>query len=160
MGSLLSIVKRLGCEDEHSAPHKAEFKNAWSYNSTHPYLLKTWCLTKPRDNFDFYLTERTELSPVLRNLKNHYSFYRSLILSLLAPIHTLIPYKTHFNIINLRSVLRTLSVAQMYKASTGSMIHQHHWQNITFQSCPSLEEIGWLINNKWKGSDRKRSWPN
>jgi beta-galactosidase GanA len=119
----------------------------WSYPSTPPYIFIVWCLINPRENVHIYIPERTEFCSVLWNLKIHNNLHRSsllsFILSQLNLVHTLIPYKTQFNIIYLRSVLRTLSVAQMYKVSTRSMI-RHHWQNIT-----SSELVGWLIN-KWE----------
>jgi len=33
------VVKRLGCEDDHSPPSSAKVKNVWSYNSIPPIHL-------------------------------------------------------------------------------------------------------------------------
>jgi hypothetical protein len=68
------------------------------------------------------------------SIRLHRSLSLSLILRQLNLVHVLNPYKTHFNIIYLRRVLRTLSVAQTYKKSTGLMIRHHHRQNITSES--------------------------
>jgi hypothetical protein len=37
-------VKRSGCDADRSPPSNAEFKNEWSYTSTPPYVLISWCL--------------------------------------------------------------------------------------------------------------------
>jgi len=34
-------------------PHSAEVNDAWSYNSTPPYIFTVWYLVKHRDNFTF-----------------------------------------------------------------------------------------------------------
>jgi hypothetical protein len=39
-------IKRLGCEADHSPPSSAKVKNAWSYNSTPPFIFKARCLSK------------------------------------------------------------------------------------------------------------------
>jgi hypothetical protein len=41
-------VKRLGDEADHSPPPSAEFKNEWSYPSTHPYVFMTLPYVKRR----------------------------------------------------------------------------------------------------------------
>jgi len=43
----------LGGEDDHSLSSTAEFKTAWSYTSTPPYVLMAWSLIKNRANFTF-----------------------------------------------------------------------------------------------------------
>jgi hypothetical protein len=45
-------VKRLGREDDHSLPFKAEAKNAWSYTSTPPMRLHDVVL-RAQDKFTF-----------------------------------------------------------------------------------------------------------
>jgi hypothetical protein len=40
-----------GHEANHVPPSHAEFKNAWSYTSTPPYVFMAWCVTIRRDNF-------------------------------------------------------------------------------------------------------------
>jgi hypothetical protein len=37
-------IKRLGRETDLSPPSSAEVRNAWSYTSTHPYVIVAWCL--------------------------------------------------------------------------------------------------------------------
>jgi hypothetical protein len=46
-------VKRPGREVWDSRPCSAEVKNAWSYISSLPYIVKAWCSIKNRDNFTF-----------------------------------------------------------------------------------------------------------
>jgi hypothetical protein len=43
---LLEWVKRSGREADHSPPSSAGVKNAWSYNSTPPYVFKALCSVK------------------------------------------------------------------------------------------------------------------
>jgi len=53
-GTLFLGVKRAGREADHSSRSSAEFKKAWSYTSTPPYIFMVWCLIKYRDfNFTF-----------------------------------------------------------------------------------------------------------
>jgi len=42
LGSSFPRVKRLGREADHSSPYSTEDKNAWSYNSTPPYVFVAW----------------------------------------------------------------------------------------------------------------------
>jgi hypothetical protein len=44
-------VKRPKCEPDLSPPSNADVKDAWSYNSTPPYIFMVWSLIKHRDNF-------------------------------------------------------------------------------------------------------------
>jgi len=41
-------IKRPDRQADHSPPSSAEIKNAWSYNSTDPYVFLAWCLVKYR----------------------------------------------------------------------------------------------------------------
>jgi hypothetical protein len=50
-------VKWPGCEADHSHISSAKVKNAWSYNSSSPYVFMAWCLVKHRDNFTFTFIE-------------------------------------------------------------------------------------------------------
>jgi hypothetical protein len=47
-GALSPGVKRLGHEDDHSPPSRAEVKNAWIYTFTPPYVSMVWFLIKHR----------------------------------------------------------------------------------------------------------------
>jgi hypothetical protein len=47
-GSFSLGIIRPGCEADHSPPSSAEVKNAWSYTSTPPMRLMTWCSVKKR----------------------------------------------------------------------------------------------------------------
>jgi hypothetical protein len=42
-GALSLGIKRSGREADHSQPSSAHVKNAWSYTSTHPIRLPSWC---------------------------------------------------------------------------------------------------------------------
>jgi hypothetical protein len=44
-------IKRPRREADHSPPSSAEFKNAWSYTSTHLYVFMAWYLVTVGDNF-------------------------------------------------------------------------------------------------------------
>jgi hypothetical protein len=48
LGDLTLGVKRPGREADHSPPTSFEVKNAWSYTSTSPVRLMTWCLVNHR----------------------------------------------------------------------------------------------------------------
>jgi len=50
---LTPVIKRPGCDVDHSPPSGAEVKNAWSYTSTPQYFFMVWCLVKHRNNFTF-----------------------------------------------------------------------------------------------------------
>jgi len=45
-GVLSPGVKWPGREADHSPTYNAEVKNAWSYNSTSPYVFMAWYLIK------------------------------------------------------------------------------------------------------------------
>jgi hypothetical protein len=45
-GALFPAVKPLGREAVHLLLFIAEYKNAWSYNSTPPYVFMAWCFMK------------------------------------------------------------------------------------------------------------------
>jgi len=47
-------LKRPEHEEEHSPPSSAVAKTNWSYISTVPYALTTWCITTRQKGFDFY----------------------------------------------------------------------------------------------------------
>jgi hypothetical protein len=52
-GGFFDGVKRPGREPDHSSPSGAEVNNAWSYNSTSPYVFMACYLFKQMDNFTF-----------------------------------------------------------------------------------------------------------
>jgi hypothetical protein len=54
-GVLFSRIKPLGCEVDLSALLSVEVMNAESYTSIPPYIFKTWCLIKNRDDFTNFL---------------------------------------------------------------------------------------------------------
>jgi hypothetical protein len=56
IGVSIPGIKRPGRESDHSPPSRAKVKNAWSYNSTPPYVFMTWYLDKHRNNFTFAFT--------------------------------------------------------------------------------------------------------
>jgi hypothetical protein len=45
------VLKRPGCEADHSLPSTDEVKNLSSCTSTPPYIFMMWCLIKHSDNF-------------------------------------------------------------------------------------------------------------
>jgi len=49
--SLSPGVKRSGRKADYWPPGSVEIKNAWTYNSTPPYVFVVWCLIKYRNNF-------------------------------------------------------------------------------------------------------------
>jgi hypothetical protein len=51
IGVLSSGLKWSEHEAGHWTPASAEVKNAWSYNSTPPYVHMVWCLVKYQEQF-------------------------------------------------------------------------------------------------------------
>jgi hypothetical protein len=46
-------LKRSGSESDHSSPCSAEIKNAWSYNSTPPFVFMARYFVMLKDTFSF-----------------------------------------------------------------------------------------------------------
>jgi len=48
-GLLCQGVKQLEHKGDHSPPSRTKVKNAWSYNSTPPYVFMAWCTNYARN---------------------------------------------------------------------------------------------------------------
>jgi hypothetical protein len=59
-------------EFNHSFPSAAEFKNAWMYTLSPPYVLIVWCLIKQRDNFAYYHTRLYEKMGLSREKRDEW----------------------------------------------------------------------------------------
>jgi hypothetical protein len=55
-GALSPGLKEPGREADHSPPSTAEYKKAWNYTSTNPYVFMAYCLVKPRHRVRMNLT--------------------------------------------------------------------------------------------------------
>jgi hypothetical protein len=47
--AVLSGVKQMGCEADHSPPSSAKVKKEWSYTSNPQHIFMAWCLVKHQE---------------------------------------------------------------------------------------------------------------
>jgi hypothetical protein len=59
-GGFFPGEKRPGRKVDQLPPSSAEVKNAWSYTSTSPYVLRALCFFKRKDNFILPTSENVE----------------------------------------------------------------------------------------------------